>query len=641
MNEPWKIDVRPRTLGEILDDAWRLYLHQPLLLLVLSGLFTVPLAIVLLLLLTEPPAETAAGHLLLPALASLLLITTGLGSGACQAAFHRLAEGKAMTLGSGLRGAFGRGLDHLGARALVLLGLAFGCVFLVIPAVMVWVAGACLHPVLAAEKVPLLGAMQSAAREVQRSPARAFGAVSVRLVLLVFVVLNLYLIVEAVLWVADDLAGLSVPLLPVLCSWRNPTFVTALVLVAWVLLAPYAEAVNYLLHVDARARYEGLDLWYRTQRHFPTQAVPAAGVRRRAPTTRALGLVLLALGTGLCGARPARAADERQLVHEARQQVAAIKQEVVSAEPYPGSARWAPRLGRLADRLDPPARAGRRRFRWFREGIAGFGHCQRDDAVRILNNLEKQLDLAEDSLAAPPAAGREAAPPALSKQAIKQLVPSGPDDDQGQDAGARERARRREERKAEKPVTQDDPDASTHRRGRRTASGAFGGGLGGLATVGWFLVAGLVAAILVMGCVLFVQQRRRTPRRTKPAQVTPAEVPDESALCQLTPQTAAGLWKQADDLARQGNFLGAVRALYLAVLAQLHSVRLIRYERTRTNGEYVAQLRPQPAVQQPFRDLTAVFDLKWYGERACRPDDYTACRDFADHIRQEARLHGG
>ena len=39
---PYRPDIRPRTLGEILDDAWRLYRVEPALVLALAGVFLVP-----------------------------------------------------------------------------------------------------------------------------------------------------------------------------------------------------------------------------------------------------------------------------------------------------------------------------------------------------------------------------------------------------------------------------------------------------------------------------------------------------------------------------------------------------------------------------------------------------------------------
>ena len=101
----------------------------------------------------------------------------------------------------------------------------------------------------------------------------------------------------------------------------------------------------------------------------------------------------------------------------------------------------------------------------------------------------------------------------------------------------------------------------------------------------------------------------------------------------------AAFWQQADDLARQGNFLEAVRCLYLAVLAILHRAHVIRYEKTRTNGEYRQQARRTPeapaGMHAPFGQMTDLFDRKWYGERACDDGDYGACRALAEQIRAE------
>jgi len=62
----------------------------------------------------------------------------------------------------------------------------------------------------------------------------------------------------------------------------------------------------------------------------------------------------------------------------------------------------------------------------------------------------------------------------------------------------------------------------------------------------------------------------------------------EDLLSQPRPQTAAELWRKAEQLAGKGNHLEAVRALYLAALALLHQAHLIHYERPPApNGEYV------------------------------------------------------
>jgi hypothetical protein len=144
---------------------------------------------------------------------------------------------------------------------------------------------------------------------------------------------------------------------------------------------------------------------------------------------------------------------------------------------------------------------------------------------------------------------------------------------------------------------------------------------------------------LVVGIVMYVRSRREAPRAPPTRRSGPTASSLDSMLTEPHSQSAKALWQQADELARGGQFLEAVRHLYLAVLALLHRANLIRYERTRTNGEYVRQVRlatEAPAsLHDPFRQLTTLFDGKWYGERTCDGQDYNACRALAETIRND------
>ena len=114
----------------MLDDAWRLALAEAPLLLAMAGLFAVPAAAALLLLLTQAAPASPPGRYALPALTALLLPLTGLGSGACQELFRRRAAGERVTLGACLRAALRRGPQHAAGRALVLLGVGLGSLVL-------------------------------------------------------------------------------------------------------------------------------------------------------------------------------------------------------------------------------------------------------------------------------------------------------------------------------------------------------------------------------------------------------------------------------------------------------------------------------------------------------------------------------
>src|SRR5262245_66106904 len=111
------LDIRPRSTGELLDDATRLCLSDAPILLALCGLFLVPVAVALLLLFALPVAVSPWLSPALPAVAAFLLPLCGLASGACQELFRRRASDMPESLRVCLRGAMRRGAGHTAAAA--------------------------------------------------------------------------------------------------------------------------------------------------------------------------------------------------------------------------------------------------------------------------------------------------------------------------------------------------------------------------------------------------------------------------------------------------------------------------------------------------------------------------------------------
>jgi hypothetical protein len=609
------IVVRPRSTGEVLDDAWRIVLSRPVFLLALTLPFTVPWAAALIILLTHSASAGLGGKMLLPAIVALLLPLTGVGAGACQEAFRRLVEGKSPSLGECICSACRRGFQHATARAAAWGGALIATVCVVMPGLIVWVGTSSVHAVLAEGTDNWLGALTRAGRESQRYPAKALVVTFARPVVLLFAAMNVHLLGQGLLWAAGTLVGLDLPRVAVLATLGNPLYDTVLLLFCWLLLVPYGEAVSYLLHQDARARFEGLDLQYRVQQVFPIRPAAKAGA-----ALVALTIVLTCAGTA--------AADQRTTIGHARQEVTAIADEMDTAQPFPGAKHWVGRLEVVAKELDQAA--GPHGCRWFREGIAGFAGRNQADAIRVVHDLKSRLDVWDADLA------REAAeaggPPALSKNRIKSLLPRAKQEETEPEPEAQPKPKPRR-----KPHHGEDGDGVVPETQSSGGSGLVVHTHGGFGKAGWFILVGLVGALLIYGIANAILNWKKAAQ-TKPAvQVKPVEPSLESLLTEPDPKMIQGLWRQADELAGRGQFLEATRALYLAVLALLHGAGLIRYERVRTNHEYVAQLRPRETVQRPFVRLTGLFEVKWYGERACRPDDFAACRELAEQIRNEAR----
>ncbi|MBN1310510.1 MAG: DUF4129 domain-containing protein [Anaerolineae bacterium] len=86
--------------------------------------------------------------------------------------------------------------------------------------------------------------------------------------------------------------------------------------------------------------------------------------------------------------------------------------------------------------------------------------------------------------------------------------------------------------------------------------------------------------------------------------------------------TADGALKNAQETARAGDYRSAVRWLYLSSLLILEEHNLLRYDRSRTNREYLRSVAHRPELSTILRDVIDVFDRVWYGFQPIEPDDY-------------------
>jgi hypothetical protein len=617
--------MRPRSTGEILDDAWRLSLADAPLLLLFAALFLIPAFIALLLLLAGP-APTGIAQVILPALAALLLPLTGLASGSCQELFRRRAADEPVSARVCLRAALRHGLEHAAARAVLLVGIVLGLLFLLLPGLILWASSTSVHALLAAGKGRTGTLFAELRRDIAFAPLKAVAVTLSRLALLLLLVVQLHLLAHTVLWVLENLAGFDMALLGVEWSFvGNPVYTLALFLLGWLLLTPFFEAGNFLLHTDVRTRQEGLDLQYRVQRVF-------SGLSR-------IGAALVLASLLLAGSLARAEEGQREVVRSVRIGVETIRDEVKQAEPYPGGQRWVGRLRDLGARL---MRAGEgRRYRWYDQALTDFGERNRDDALIVLDELHRRLSLLEDTLAPPrrdAASGEAGEQPRRSPEEVKSLLRGSPGRKRDS-TRPREKVKEEREEPPRDEIRRDEPGEG----GRRVRSGGGGpqvsvpGGGGGFSTLGWVLLVGLALAILAVAGYLFFT-RRREARAPKTQTATGRESVPDGETRQVLEESPAELWRQAEHCAGEGRFRDAVRGLYLAVLALLHRQRLIRFEPTRTNGEYVCQVQlaeqAPPALHAPFEQLTNLFEAQWYGERPCESGDYRASRTLAEEIQQ-------
>jgi len=92
--------------------------------------------------------------------------------------------------------------------------------------------------------------------------------------------------------------------------------------------------------------------------------------------------------------------------------------------------------------------------------------------------------------------------------------------------------------------------------------------------------------------------------------------------------TATETREQAVQSAQVGNYRQAVRQLYLSALLGLEERGAIRYDRTLTNREVLAQAHGQTELQEHLEPIVETFDDVWYGIH--EPDQNT----FTDYQRE-------
>jgi hypothetical protein len=123
---------------------------------------------------------------------------------------------------------------------------------------------------------------------------------------------------------------------------------------------------------------------------------------------------------------------------------------------------------------------------------------------------------------------------------------------------------------------------------------------GGVPNVALFFAALLLAVILAMAL--------RGMLRGAVAEADLDEMDESGEL--LTADTAL---LRAQETAQTGDYRLAVRYLYLSTLLQLEERGLLRYDRARTNREYLRSVAHRADLAAILRDVVDVFDRTWYG----------------------------
>lgn len=138
----------------------------------------------------------------------------------------------------------------------------------------------------------------------------------------------------------------------------------------------------------------------------------------------------------------------------------------------------------------------------------------------------------------------------------------------------------------------------------------------------------IVAAALLFIFSLFYISRSLSRNLVREAQLAAEDGDEEGTL------TSKGAMQRAQTLSGQGDYRTAVRYLYLSSLLILDEQGLLRYDRSRTNREYLRSVSSKPELANPLRDVIDVFDRVWYGFDAVDEETYKSYVKHVDDLRE-------
>ena len=151
------------------------------------------------------------------------------------------------------------------------------------------------------------------------------------------------------------------------------------------------------------------------------------------------------------------------------------------------------------------------------------------------------------------------------------------------------------------------------------------------------------AAILafILAVVLYRAWRRRTQAVIQAAPAVLSQAPDLEDESVGADDLPVDEWTVlARDLARNGDYRLALRALYLGTLARMAEQHLISIAKYKSNRDYTRELmkreRARGEILDTFTGNVAFFDRVWYGRGQVGPEEYQ--RFEADQLRVRSQV---
>ena len=139
------------------------------------------------------------------------------------------------------------------------------------------------------------------------------------------------------------------------------------------------------------------------------------------------------------------------------------------------------------------------------------------------------------------------------------------------------------------------------------------------------LTAWIMAAILIV--ILFFVFRTLFADFMNEAQLA-GETDEE-------PLTSESAFAKAQQLSRGGDYRAAVRYLYLSTLLILDERGVMRYDRSKTNREYLRSVANSPELSKPLEEVIDVFDNVWYGYHSLGEESFKHYSDRVEELKEK------
>ena len=99
--------------------------------------------------------------------------------------------------------------------------------------------------------------------------------------------------------------------------------------------------------------------------------------------------------------------------------------------------------------------------------------------------------------------------------------------------------------------------------------------------------------------------------------------------------TSESAFNKAQSLSRGGDYRSAVRYLYLSSLLLMDERGVLRYDRSKTNREYLRSVANSPELAKPLEEVIEVFDNVWYGYHSLEEESFKHYSDRVEELKDK------